>query len=218
MSSGRPFPSVGGVRAVVRAHPLLAAFTLGYLAVFLAVGVAIGSDVAVPYVVLIGALIVIVCRLEIRYRLGPAVLWGLSVWGLGHLAGGIIPLDGDRTLYNAVLPIELFHFDRLVHAFGFGFATLACGQVLRRWLPGEVIPPPAGVLVVLAGLGVGAVNEILEFAATLTLPDTNVGGYVNTGWDLVFDLAGGIVAAVWLVRASAGQAASPPPDVAPRPA
>lgn len=41
-------------------------------------------------------------------------------------------------------------------------------------------------------------NEILEFIATLVLPDTNVGGYVNTGWDLIFDLAGGIVAIVWV--------------------
>lgn len=202
------------MRAVIRAHPGLAIFTLGYMAVFVVVGVVVGSDVAIPYVVLIAVLIVLVCRLEQRYRLGPAVLWGLSLWGLGHLAGGVIPLDGDRILYNAVLPIELLHFDRLVHAFGFGFAALACGQVLRRWLPGEVVTPAAAVLVVLAGLGVGAVNEIVEFGATLILPETNVGGYVNTGWDLVFDLAGAIVAAWWLVRSSARQAASPPPDVA----
>jgi putative membrane protein len=202
------------MRAVVRAHPRLAAFTVGYLAVFLVVGIVVGSDVAIPYVVLIAALIVLVCRLEQRYGLGTVCLWGLSLWGLGHLAGGIIPLDGDRTLYNAVLPIELFHFDRLVHFFGFGFATLACGQVLRRWLPGEVVTRPAAVLVVLAGLGVGAVNEIFEFAATLLLPETNVGGYLNTGWDLVFDLAGGLVAGWWLVRStSRPRPAADPPDV-----
>jgi uncharacterized membrane protein YjdF len=189
------------VRSVVRAHPRLAAFTLSYLAVFLGVGLAIGSDVAVPYVVLILVLIAVVCRLERRFQLGAGVLWGLSVWGFGHLAGGVIPLDGDRTLYNAVLGVELLHYDRLVHAFGFGFATLVCGRVLARWLPSGRITPAAAVLVVLAGLGVGAVNEIVEFAATLLLPHTNVGGYVNTGWDLVFDLLGAIVAATWLVRA-----------------
>jgi uncharacterized membrane protein YjdF len=188
------------MRSVVRAHPLLAGFTLSYLAVFLTVGLAIGIDVAVPYVVLIVFLIVVVCRLEQRFQLGAGVLWGLSVWGIAHLAGGVIPIGGDRTLYNAVLGVELLHFDRLVHAFGFGFATLACGKVLARWLPDGRITPSTAVVVVLAGLGVGAVNEIVEFGATLVLPETNVGGYVNTGWDLVFDLAGAAVAAVGLVH------------------
>ena len=117
---------------------------------------------------------------------------------LRERVSGVIPLDGDRTLYNAVLPIELFHFDRLVHAFGFGFATLACGKVLLRLVAGP--PAAVAVLAVLAGLGVGALNEIVEFIATLVLPDTNVGGYVNTGWDLIFDLLGGIVAMAWLLR------------------
>ncbi|MCA1692515.1 MAG: DUF2238 domain-containing protein [Acidimicrobiales bacterium] len=198
------------MRSVVRAHPRLAAFTLAYLAVFLVVGLALDSEVAIPYVVLILLLIVLVCRLEVRFGLGPGVLWGLSVWGFGHLAGGIIPLDGDRTLYNAVVVVELLHFDRLVHAFGFGFATLACGKVLRSWLPEGRITLGMAVLVVLAGLGVGAANEIVEFAATLILPETNVGGYVNTGWDLVFDTLGAMVAAWWLVRSSAAEPAPVP--------
>jgi uncharacterized membrane protein YjdF len=99
-----------------------------------------------------------------------------------------------------VVALELCHFDRLVHAFGFGFATLACGKVLRTWLPCRRVTPSAATVVVLAGLGVGAANEIVEFAATLLLPHTNVGGYVNTGWDLVFDFLGAVVAVVWLVR------------------
>lgn len=184
----------------MRAHPRLAAFTIAYLVVFFVFGLVVGSDVAVPYVVLIVALLVPVCRLDKRFGLGTGVLWGLAIWGCGHLAGGVIPLDGDRTLYNAVLGFDLIRFDRLVHAFGFGFATLACGKVMRRWLPEARVWPGPAVMIVLAGLGVGALNEILEFFATLVLPETNVGGYDNTGWDLVFDLLGGIVAAIWLVR------------------
>jgi hypothetical protein len=62
--------------------------------------------------------------------------------------------------------------------------------------------------VLLAGMGVGAINEIVEFVATLVIPDTNVGGYTNTGWDLVADLAGAIVATVLLVILSRRSPAS----------
>ena len=186
----------------MRAHPGLAAFTVGYLAAFLVFGLVVDSPVAVPYVVLILGLVVLVCRLERRFGLGAGVLWGLAIWGCAHLAGGVIPIEGegDRTLYNAVLGLDLIRFDRLVHAFGFGFATLVCGKVLRHWLPEQRVAFGPAVIIVLAGLGVGALNEIVEFFATLVLADTNVGGYVNTGWDLVFDLLGGMAATVWLVN------------------
>jgi len=43
-------------------------------------------------------------------------------------------------------------------------------------------------------------NEVIEFAATLLVPETNVGGYLNTGWDLVANLFGATVAvtAIWI--------------------
>jgi hypothetical protein len=64
------------------------------------------------------------------------------------------------------------------------------------------VPAPTFGLLVLAaaaGLGFGALNEVIEFVATLTMPETNVGGYVNTGWDLVANTVGATVA-VLLIR------------------
>ena len=43
-------------------------------------------------------------------------------------------------------------------------------------------------------MGFGGLNEVIEFFLTLTLPETNIGGYINTGWDLVSNLAGATVA------------------------
>jgi hypothetical protein len=45
-------------------------------------------------------------------------------------------------------------------------------------------------------MGVGAANEVVEFLATRVLPETNVGGYENTGWDLVSNTVGCLIAAV----------------------
>jgi uncharacterized membrane protein YjdF len=197
------------VATVARAHPALAGFTMSYLAGFATVGLGIRSDLAVSYAVVVSVMVVVVCRLEDRFHLGPGVLWAFSIWGVAHMAGGIVPLGVDpagrgRILYNAWLVPHVVRYDQAVHAFGFGYATVVCGKVLRTWLP--VAPATRGpaVLAALAGMGVGAMNEVVEFLSTLVLTETHVGGFENTGWDLVFDLLGATVAAVWLAASWAG--------------
>jgi uncharacterized membrane protein YjdF len=58
----------------------------------------------------------------------------------------------------------------------------------------------AYVYPVLGAMGLGALNEMIEFSAVLMVPDTNVGGYYNTALDLVFNALGAVIAMV-LVRA-----------------
>ncbi len=50
------------------------------------------------------------------------------------------------------------------------------------------------IVVSLLGQGVGAFNEVVEFWSTHLLAATNVGGYENTGRDLVANLLGSAVA------------------------
>jgi hypothetical protein len=94
-------------------------------------------------------------------------------------------------------------YDQVVHAYGFGLVTWACWQALRSAFAGRVdsVPPTIGLLTlcVAAGMGFGAFNEVVEFVATLVLPRTNVGGFINTGWDLVSNFVGTVVAAA-LIR------------------
>jgi hypothetical protein len=47
-------------------------------------------------------------------------------------------------------------------------------------------------------MGLGAVNEIVEFIMVLALPQTGVGGYENTMWDIVFNTIGAIIAVSYL--------------------
>ena len=62
--------------------------------------------------------------------------------------------------------------------------------------------PTFGLMVLSAAsaLGFGALNEVIEFIATLLVPETNVGGYRNTGWDLIANLCGATIAAalIWI--------------------
>jgi hypothetical protein len=132
------------------------------------------------------------------------------------MAGGLVPvpaswaIQGDvRVLYSLWLVPGHLKYDHLVHAYGFGVTTWVCWQALERAI--AALAPPArakarpnlGLLTLCAAaaMGFGALNEVVEFAATLLVPETNVGGYVNTGWDLVSNLTGAVVAALvlWLV-------------------
>lgn len=194
--------TVAALRLAAARRPLLATFVGAYLLAFSVAGLSIRAELTLPYLVVVATLLLVVVRLDLRFDLGTALLWALAVWGLVHMAGGIIPLDGDRVLYNARFGPDLFRYDRFVHAFGFGSATLACGKVLRHWLPGGRFDLTPTGIVVLAGMGVGGINEIAEFVATLVLEDTNVGGYDNTSWDLVFDLFGATLAGLWLMRST----------------
>lgn len=83
------------VAAVAGDNRALAAFTGIHLVGLGAYGVAVASDVAVLYTGLIVTLAVVVCRLHLRFDLGPGVLWGLAVWGAGHMAGGMVRRYGD---------------------------------------------------------------------------------------------------------------------------
>jgi len=50
-----------------------------------------------------------------------------------------------------------------------------------------------------AGLGLGALNEIVEFIITVVVQSTGVGSYVNNALDLVFNFVGALIA-FWYVR------------------
>src|SRR5690606_5357715 len=111
------------------------------------------------------------------------------------------PYEGENAvLYSLWLIPQRLKYDQVVHAYGFGLTTLLCWYVLKKSLrdvQGNVPKPTFGLLLlcVAAGCGFGAFNEVVEFAATLMMPHTNVGGYENTGWDLVSNLVGSTLAA-----------------------
>ena len=156
-------------------------------------------------VILIIAAWVVWKQRSVRFDL--PILWGLTIWGLLHMAGGNIRA-GDDILYGLQLIPVVLRYDQLVHAFGFGTATLVCHHLLKPYLrDGLDRWRTLSILIVLMGSGLGAMNEIIEFIAVKTLPETNVGGYDNTLWDLIFNLIGGLLAVAWLTVRRRRQAA-----------
>jgi putative membrane protein len=190
---------------------LVGLFTLSYLALAMALAVLNWNYEFIYYGVVMLALIALVMLMDLNVRFSVLVLWGLSIWGLVHLCGGTIPVPErflepgtSNTLYNLRLVPWLPKYDQVVHAFGFGVSTLASWEALAAHIRsmGSRLRPTIGPLlcVVLMGMGLGAMNEVVEFIATRVMPGTNVGGYDNTGWDLVSNLVGctTVAAFIWI--------------------
>ncbi len=203
MESSQSAPSPGREGAD-RVWPV-ALFTSVYLAGALISAVQLSNYEFLFYIGVVALLIGVVWVVHGRVALTSGALWCLSIWGLAHMLGGlvIVPegwpvLGSNRVLYSLWLIPERLKYDHVVHAFGFGVTTWVCWQGMRAALGGwsHRVRPTAGLMVLsaAAGLGFGALNEVIEFAATLLVPETNVGGYLNTGWDLVANLFGATVA------------------------
>jgi len=132
-----------------------------------------------------------------------SVLWGLIGWGFLHMLGGV-EFEPGRVIYTYQIldiigePYSILKYDQVIHAYGFFVGTLVMFNVLKKYLPTSFSWLGVGVVVVMAGLGLGALNEIIEFFMTVTLPNTNVGGYENTALDLVFNLIGATAAMFFL--------------------
>jgi hypothetical protein len=168
-----------------------------------------GEFIFYSAVIVIQAALVIVANRHCGFS--QPVLWGLCLWGLAHMVGGLVPVPESwpingpiRVVYSWWIIPNRLKYDQVIHAYGFAVMTFVCWQglaaLVRDLQPGRSLRPNFGALLlcIAASTGFGALNEVIEFVATLLVPKTNVGGYVNTGWDLVSNLAGAITAAIWI--------------------
>ena len=184
------------MKEVFRERPRMALFFAIYYPALVAYGAVSGTASTIFYAVFVGGLALVVAALYPRIRFTPLVLWSLALWGLAHMVGGLIEIGGE-VVYEIELGADQVRFDKLVHFFGFGAATLAAYEVLRSTIASESSLGSVALGAFFVGLGLGAVNETVEFLITLLPGENNVGGFTNTGWDLVANAMGAALAA-WL--------------------
>ncbi|MCB1063819.1 MAG: DUF2238 domain-containing protein [Verrucomicrobiae bacterium] len=187
---------------------LISGFTALYLAVSAISAWINGNGEFVFYILVMLIIIGAVAWVHHQVGFSAGLLCGLCGWGLLHMAGGLVPIPtswhtglDQGVLYNLWFIPQRLKYDQVVHAFGFGVTTWLCWQCLSvafHSRSGTTLLPSLGLMVLCAaaGMGFGALNEVVEFFATLLLPSTNVGGYENTGWDLVANLVGSTAAAL----------------------
>jgi hypothetical protein len=152
-------------------------------------------------VIIICLALIVVSFFKITYSY--ATLVGLTIWSLMHMAGGGVYINGVRLYDIILIPLSqtypILRYDQVVHIFGFAVATLMMFDLLRPLLKENLQHFIAlSVVVMMAGLGVGAFNEIVEALVAAIVPQAGVGGYVNTALDLISDLVGAILAMAFI--------------------
>ncbi len=188
---------------MLRRYRFIAPFVLAYMAIGVVLSLRAGNTEFLFYGVVMALLIAFVIAVDARVRFPQWVLWMLAIWGMMHMFGGTMPIPASVTepgkssvLYNFRPAPWVPKYDQWTHAFGFCVATIASWfaiQKAARCALRPTIGPLTGAA--LMGMGLGAFNEVVEFAATLLIPNTNVGGYENTGWDLVSNMVGAAIGA-----------------------
>jgi uncharacterized membrane protein YjdF len=134
-----------------------------------------------------------------HFHFSHKVLWGFNLWIILHILGGLLPI-GDSVLYSFVIldivgePYSILKYDQLVHAYCYFIAALLIWHIVRKISLPTASFTSLAIITVLAASGVVGLNEIIEFLATVFIPDTNVGGYENTAIDIVSNFLGACLA------------------------
>jgi len=197
-------------------------FVLTFMSVTTITALNQGNTEFLFYAVSLLVIIAVLVQLHKSVHFSTSALWLLTIWGFLHMIGGTIPVstnfvaDGAvPVLYSLRLHPDLPRYDQIIHTFGFFSATVACWEIIRAKLhikPTTELRLALAVIAAIMGMGLGALNEVLEFIAT-RFTETNVGGYTNTGWDLVSNTIGTICAGIWCLNRQPPSKTSSPTDL-----
>ena len=131
-----------------------------------------------------------------RASFSKLLYFSFFLWGFLHFLASGLSINGQVLYGIVVLPISevlsILRFDQIIHIVGFGATTLFVYELIESKLT-NIDKFSLGFVIAMAGLGIGASNEILEFIVSFFVPSNKVGGYVNNSLDLVADLLGALL-------------------------
>ena len=111
----------------------VAAFTFGYLVIALVAGLRSGNSEFLFYIAVMLVLVGVVWTVNRSIEISTGALWALSLWGLAHMAGGLLPvpeswpINGEiRVLYSWWIIPDRLKYDQVVHTYGFAVTTFVC--------------------------------------------------------------------------------------------
>lgn len=186
-----------------RSHWKIILFNALYLLIFAIYYISIKNYeflVYIAVIVILGGIIGINLK---KSHLDNFVLWLLSIWGLAHMIGGGVKIGGTSVYSLHLINIIdkggqffILKTDQLIHFYGFFVSAILVYQLLKA--TGSIASKSPKLMIFLAwigSMGLGALNEVVEFMAFIFLANTGVGDIYNTGLDLIFNMVGALVGA-----------------------
>jgi len=171
-----------------------------FLIILLTYFITKGNYEFIGYATVIGLLYYALLRADKTYNFPPSTIWLFAIWIAMHMLGGSVYISGTR-LYDLIL-INIFNgggefmllkYDQFVHAYCYFAISILIYFMLKKHMKSN---QNAALITftILASIGVGLLNEVIEFAMVIFADAAEaVGGYYNTALDLVFNLIGAII-------------------------
>jgi len=159
----------------------------------------------ISYIITLGILIFFILKTDKYFHYSQLAKWGFLIWVILHMAGGSIYVFGTK-LYGLMLisligePFNILKYDQVVHFFCYLVFTSFVYSIIKSFTKKNSNKIIVGIITILAAVGVGAFNEIIEFSAVVFFGATGVGGYYNNALDLIFNFLGSLVAVIFLSR------------------
>ncbi len=173
------------------------------------------QDLNFEFVIYVAVIIVIIggVLLTVSYtKFPPWQLWLLSVWGLLHVLGGAVTVDGGVLFGYRLYPFldmggdfYVLKYDQIVHMYLYGVVAVMSYHLLRSSFAIMSHSKLAATFAVMTSVGVSVLNEIMEFLIAVTIERNGVGGYENAMLDLMFNLSGAIIAVIAYILISKEQ-------------
>lgn len=186
-----------------KSHLWILIFNVFYLAIFGAYYLSAKNYEFVWYIFVIAIIGGIVAVNLKKSRLDNGILWLLSIWGLLHMVAGGVKINGS-TIYSIRLidiidkggQFYILKMDQLIHFYGFFVSAILIYQLMKASGSNGALSPKIMIFLAwLGSMGLGALNEVVEFIAFISIDHTGVGDLYNTGLDLIFNLFGALVGA-----------------------
>jgi len=182
-------------------------FTIAYVIGFGIYYLMIQNYEFLAYAATLVILIFFISYLHLKFNFSTMVLFGASIWGLLHMAGGSLYINGVKLyglVFFTLIPesfagTAILRYDQVIHFYCYLVVTILLFYIFRVYINNEKMNKfSVSFLLILMGIGVGAINEIIEFGLVLFLEKTGVGDYFNTLWDVIFNTLGAITAVLYL--------------------
>ena len=164
---------------------------------FLIKAFSVGNFEFVGYWIVLVSLFLIVVKVSDKFKIPTWSIALFSVWSVAHMAGGLLRVNGGR-LYDYIFvnilgdPFFILKYDQVIHTYCYFAISILVYFILRTYIKKK----DAALITfsVLSALGIGLLNEVIEFGMVVFLGAAEaVGDYYNTALDLVFNLIGAVI-------------------------